>query len=122
MVMIRNNFRCHLRRIFLFVAILTFISCNKNQLYDKEDLIGIWKSPDSSYKLEFKTDNDFLRNGDHYNYWLMPDSIKIQYSGILYILIKPTTHSYNLKRNILTIDFRSGCYGFDSEILKFIRE
>ena len=106
----------------LMLSMIIFVGCNNKDTFEKDVLLGKWMSNDSSYTLDFTTEGDFLKNGDHYNYWLKQDSIKVQYSGVLYIYVKPTTHSFTLKANTLTIDFSAGCYGFSPQIIHFTRE
>jgi hypothetical protein len=106
------------------VIVLVFImisSCEKNSKFDKSELLGTWASTDLVDNLDFKSENDLYKNGDHFNYSLSGDSITIQYNGILYILVKPTTHSFKLHGNELTIDFRPSCYGFRQQEIRFIR-
>ncbi len=108
--------------IFTITELFCNTGCEKDKVPEAADLLGTWESVDPGYKLEFTTEKDFLKNGDHYNYWLAGDSITIQYSGVLYIFVKPTTHSFSLKGNILTIDFRPLCYGFEAKKIAFSRK
>jgi hypothetical protein len=105
----------------LIISIIILVGCHKKDTFENDSLLGKWTSNDASYLLEFTTESDFLKNGDHYNYWLKHDSITIQYNGILYIYVKPTTHFYTMSANALTIDFSSGCYGFTPQIIHFTR-
>ena len=117
----KTYFQYYTFKVLLIISIIFLASCEKGNKFETDILLGNWKSSDLTYSLDFTSENDFLKNGDHYNYWLTKDSITVQYSGVMYILITPTTHSYKLKGNQLTIDFRPGCYGFNSQEIKFTR-
>jgi hypothetical protein len=107
----------------LFTGITCFTSCEK---VTPEDLIGTWISVDLADTIEFTTDRDLYKmfSGvrDHFDYTLGNDKIKIGYSGMLYILVTPTFHEYKFKNELLTIDFRPGCYGFRSQEITFKRQ
>jgi hypothetical protein len=109
--------------IVLIIVGLTLIpGCNKESKFNNNDLLGTWWSTDSIDYLDFKSETDLYKNWDHFNYSLFQDSITVQYSGVLYIYVKPTTHHYTLKGNELTIDFKPSCYGFRAREIKFIRK
>jgi hypothetical protein len=89
--------------------------------------IGVWISFDQVDTLDFETDEDFYKSNiymrhHHYKYYYMEDSITINYSGINYINVLPSSHIYEIKDNILTIDFTNGCYGFDRVEKTFSRQ
>lgn len=101
--------------VLLFIVIF---SCEKD-FDNNENLIGSWKilTPDND-TLTF-SESYFSRNYfnglDHsFEYSCNKDSIIIQYTGPNMILVQPTTHHYELKENVLLIDFTNGCYGFNS--------
>ena len=113
--------------LLLLIGILA--SCDKvKDSSNNDNILGIWISTDKSDTLDFidKTNvyksNAFFRH-DHYDYQLDIDSIEVGYKGILYVLVKPTTHKYNLDGNNLTIDFSNkSCYGFESNVMNYTRK
>jgi hypothetical protein len=106
----------------IVLALIVISGCEKESKFDKNELIGTWGSTDLVESLDFRSEHDLYKNGDYFIYRLSRDSITLQYDGILFIYVKPTTHRYRLKRNELTIDFRPACFGFRAQEIKFIRE
>jgi|WetSurMetagenome_2_1015567.scaffolds.fasta_scaffold47631_1 hypothetical protein len=112
----------------LIVISVTFIifSCKKSNTSDYRELLGSWISTDLSDTLEFTSDHDFYKmfSGvkDHFDYNLSNDSITIGYNGMLFILVKPSNHSYSLNGDKMTIDFKPQCYGFRPQEINFIRK
>ena len=110
------------------VIVLTLIisSCEKNNADDHKKFLGTWISIDLTDTLDFASEHDFYKmfSGvrDHFDYSLSKDSITIGYNGMLYILVKPSTHFCKLNGNELTIDFRPQCYGFRAQEIKFFRK
>lgn len=112
--------------LMILLIIFLLIDCSKNS--DTNNIIGTWIS---SYKNEtlnftdatnfYQTDSGF-QTSVHFNYKLGIDSILIQYDGSLDILVKPTNHKNELNNNNLTIDFRNGCYGFNSQLMSYSRK
>jgi hypothetical protein len=112
----------------LLVIGLTIImsSCKKSNTSDYRELLGSWISTDFADTIEFTSDHDFYKmfSGvkDHFDYSLSSDSITVGYNGMLYILVKPSNHSYHLNGDKMTIDFRPQCYGFRPQETNFIRK
>ena len=106
---------------FVLAASILITSCEKNKSDSK--FHGTWISTDLVDTLEFTTDKDFYKRidsiYDHFDYSFTNDSITIRYNGVLYILVQPTTHKYQLYGNQLTIDLRPQCYGFRPQIVTF---
>ena len=42
--------------------------------------------------------------------------------GPNYVLVQPTNHDYNIKNGELTIDFSIGCYGFENDVITYIKQ
>jgi hypothetical protein len=113
-----NNMLKYLTMVVFFIVLY---SCEKD--FDTDGrFIGSWEilSPDSD-TITFKDESSFSRKFhdgiDHsFNYSYDKDSITIQYAGPNLILVQPTTHHYELKNNVLLVDFSNGCYGFDTKI------
>ena len=108
---------------YLSVAVLfiALFSCKKDFEIDGR-FIGSWKivAPDND-TLTFNNESSFSRKYydriDHsFKYSYDKDSITIQYTGPNKILVRPTTHHYEFKNKVLSIDFSNGCYGFDTKI------
>jgi len=99
--------------------------CEKESTHDYRNFLGTWISTDLTDTVEFTSDNDFYKmfSGvkDHFDYTLSDDSITIGYNGMLFILVLPSTHPYQIKGDELTIDFSPQCYGFRNQVIKFIR-
>ncbi len=113
----------------LILASIILINCSKDEIEIKQEkLLGKWVSLDKSDTLDFKTNTDFYKSNkqmvfDHYDYELFNDSIKIGYSGKMFILIVPSMHKYQLNNEILTIDFSNKqCYGFERERITYKKE
>jgi len=106
-------------------SLLVISSCEKNSSESYKGLLGTWISTDLIDTVEFKTDHDFYKTvgipKDHFYYSVSGDSMTIQYSGALYILVQPTNHYYKLTENSLTIDLEH-CYGFRSQIINFTKK
>jgi hypothetical protein len=110
----------------LFMILLSGTSaCSKTSIIDNEMLQGKWISTDFADTIEFSNDKDLYKmiNGfrDHYDYSLSGNMITIAYNGVCFILVVPSTHSLELERNLLTIDFREPCFGFRQKLITFKR-
>jgi len=106
--------------LLLLFGIFFFSNCEKKI----PNLNGIWVSTDPVDTIRFTSDRDFYRglsHQSHFNYSLSKDSITIQYEGVLFIYVKPSTHSVRINENQLTIDFRPYCYGFPSQKITYNR-
>ena len=121
-----------MRTISKYLSILAFFvvvlssGCSK-EIDEGGKFIGSWKivSPDSD-TLTFTNESTFTRKYFEvvvhtFSYSYDSDSITIQYTGPNKILVRPSTHHYELKKDALSIDFSNGCYGFDSTIYKLSR-
>lgn len=105
------------------LILLTFImgsGCiDDSQDLKQELILDTWISSDKSDTLHFVDHSNFYRSSstmhyDHYDYELFTDSIKVGYSGILYIAVEPTIHKYSINKERLIIEFDNRqCYGFD---------
>jgi hypothetical protein len=106
----------------LLVTSITLISCeseNINQL----NIMGKWISTDKNDTLNFVDNNNFYKNGDHFNYRLDGDLIEVKYNGKLFVLVNPTKHRYSLDDNVLIIDFSNEiCYGFDLQKVTYVKK
>jgi hypothetical protein len=100
---------------------LLIISCEKED-FTGNMILGTWISTDKMDTLKFLDNQTFKKSYHTFLYSRNNGSITIQYSGPYYILVSPSTHNYSLNINKLKIDFTNGCYGFDSEIITFIRQ
>lgn len=114
---------------FSLVVVLFLSNCSNDDDNLNQIEFGIWISTDKTDTLDFKTQNNFYKSNafmqnDNYDYKLLPkDSIQIGYRGKLFILVEPTNHKYSIEKNELTIDFTNqSCYGFDDEIMTYIKE
>jgi len=114
--------------VLILIAIATF-GCEKHNLsINQEKILGTWISLDKSDTLDFVDDNNFYKSNigmhyDHFDYKLFVDSIEIGYSGIMYILVKPTKHSYSMEGDRVTIDFSNRiCYGFTNQEETYTKE
>lgn len=119
-----KNFKTIIKLLLLVFVLSAFVlitSCEKSKSDTK--FPGTWISSDLVDTLDFTTDKDFYKRiytiNDHFDYSFTKDSITIRYNGVLYILVQPTTHKYQLNGNQLTIDLRPQCYGFRHEIITF---
>jgi hypothetical protein len=111
----------------LVLSFLVFISsCEKSNKFTYKDFLGTWVSTDLIDTLDFRTDQDLYKGisgyQDHFVYSILKDNITIQYKGVLYIYVNPTSHPFQLKGEKLIIDFRPSCYGFRSEEVTFLRQ
>jgi len=109
---------------FCALFFLSLMACKKSF---NGQFAGTWFSTDPQETLNFISDRVFTKRFydglDHtFMYWYTSDSVTIQYSGPDKILVKPTTHAYKLQGDELTIDFTSGCYGFDKRIIEYIKK
>jgi hypothetical protein len=114
-----------MKEILKYLSIVAFLivlfSCEKD--FDSDGrFIGSWKmlTPDTD-TLTFKDESSFSRKFydglDHsFKYSYDKDSITVQYAGPNKIFVQPSTHHYELKNNVLIVDFTNGCYGFDTKI------
>jgi hypothetical protein len=114
---------------FSLVVVLFLSNCSNDDDNLNQIEFGIWISTDKTDTLDFKTQNNFYKSNafmqnDNYDYKLLPkDSIQIGYRGKLFILVEPTNHKNSIEKNELTIDFTNqSCYGFDDEIMTYIKE
>lgn len=112
----------------LLMIVLIIVSCQKDQNASNPDnLLGTWISTDKSDTLYFIDATNLYNSNtsmhyDHYDYKLIDDSLKIGYSGRLYIYVLPTMHSFHLDGNKLSIDFsKKSCYGFDLEVMNYTK-
>lgn len=112
----------------LIIGVLILVGCNKAQESNKDKILGKWVSTDKTDTLIFVDYTNFWKgdtgwyNGDHFNYQLIGDSIKVQYSGKLFIYVNPTMHKYYFNNNDLTIDFSNReCYGFPKKEISYTR-
>ena len=110
-----------------FLSLLTILTgCKKDEDYYANKLIGTWVSSDLIDTIEIATTKDLYKTvygiKDHFDYNCAKDSITIKYNGTLMILVFPTTHSYQITNDQLTIDFRPSCYGFRNQIIAFNRK
>jgi hypothetical protein len=115
------------KRVLQFIVIWGFslmVSCEKDQrMPNADNLLGTWVSLNKSDTLTFVDKTNLWRKSDHYDYMVMNDSIKIGYSGKLYIYVLPTNHKYYLGGNNLSIDFSNrNCYGFELKLISYSRE
>lgn len=106
----------------LFLASLLF-SCDRDARA-KEAILGTWVSVDQADTLVFINEDTFEKNFypgvmERFLYSIHRDSITVQYSGSLYILVLPTTHYFELEDNTLSIDFSKGCYGFPMKKMEY---
>ena len=115
-------------KISIVLFIIIIIGCElETSNVNQEMIIGTWISADKKDTLDFVNNESFYKSNevmryDHYDYELLSDSIKVRYSGKLYILVSPTVHSFNLSENKLTIDFSNEqCYGFNQEKVDYFR-
>ena len=119
----------HLHQILLFIAIIAISACKKNDNSNSGTLLGEWVSSDLIDTLNFTSEKDSYKNlngiADHYTYYIIGDSIKFEYSGILmpYIYIGPSPfYSFKLNNDNLTIDFRPQYMGFRPQSVTFNRK
>ena len=99
------------------------LSCDKDAR-TREALLGGWVSADQADTLVFMNEDSFEKNFypgvmERFLYSVHRDSITVQYSGSLYILVLPTTHYFELEEEALSIDFSSGCFGFPKRKMEF---
>jgi hypothetical protein len=113
----------------LIMIALIFLGCKKDQgISNQDQILGTWISVDKIDTLNFVDRTNLWRSdinmySDHYDYQLINDSIKIGYSGKLYIYVLPTKHRYYLNGNNMSIDFSNRlCYGFDLRVINYIRK
>lgn len=111
--------------IFAISVTLIISSCEKST-FDSKELLGSWISTDLTDTIEFTSDNDLYKmfSGvkDHFDYSVSSDSITIGYNGMLFVLVKPSTHAIQLNGDNLTIDFSPQCYGFRGQRINFLRQ
>jgi hypothetical protein len=116
--------------IIIFMLIFLFkVHCGKDQDLSKQDnLHGTWISVDKSDTLNFVDATGFYHSNtsmhhDRYDFQILGDSLKIGYSGNQYIYVVPSKHKYRLDGDKLSIDFSNKpCYGFDLELIKFVKQ
>ena len=132
LIEVPNTYIMTRNRILGVVLILIAISvmgCDKyNLAKNQEKILGTWISLDKSDTLDIVDDSNFYKSTSHmhydrYLYELFVDSIEIQYSGILYIAVKPTKHNYSLEEDRLIVDFSNrNCYGFSNQETTYTKE
>lgn len=113
----------------LILVTISLIGCEKYKLsINQEEILGTWVSLDKSDTLDIVDESRFYKTvgtmpNELFSYELFVDSIKIGYSGSLYILVKPTKHKYSIGANRLTIDFSNrNCYGFSNQKTSYTKE
>jgi len=113
----------------LILVTISLIGCEKYKLsINQEKILGTWVSLDKTDTLDIVDERNFYKSTivmhyDHYDYELFVDSIEVEYSGILEILVKPTKHKYSLEGDLLTIDFSNrNCYGFSNKETTYTKE
>lgn len=110
-----------LKYLLIAISLWIVISCEKDSSPDGR-FIGSWKTLTSDNDtIVFIDESNFTRKyldgiNHSFDYSYDKDSITIQYAGPNEILVPPSTHFYEFKKNELIIDFSNGCYGFDREI------
>jgi hypothetical protein len=94
------------------LTITSISECEKTNTNDYKKFLGTWISKDSVDTIEFTSDQDIYKMisgfNDHFLYSFTIDSITIEYrrKEIPYIYMgSPTPAFYQLKGNILTMDF-----------------
>lgn len=116
-------------RFVSLIAILflqVFISCNKDSLPDGR-FIGTWIAEDKTDTLYFIDDQTFKQTAydrvlHSYAYSYTEDSIKIQYAGPNFVLVRPSTHHYTLTNSTLIIDLQKVNYGFEPVKKEYTRK
>jgi hypothetical protein len=125
----KGKLKCFVSQIVIALTIITISGCEKNHTNNYNTFLGTWISTDLADTIEFTSDHDLYKMfsgvNDHYDYSLSRDSILIQYNGMyipfIYIGI-PKNHFYKLNGDELTIDFRPYCYGFYSQVIRFLKK
>jgi hypothetical protein len=110
-----------LKYLAVIPFLLLIISCEKEE-YTGNRILGTWISTDKADTLKIFDEDSFKKSNHTFLYSRNIENITIQYSGPYYILVSPSTHHYTLGNYKLTIDFTNGCYGFDAEIITFIKQ
>jgi len=111
--------------IGLFIVLMC--ACLEETPLSDGRFLGTWIPDEQTDTLIFTSDQLFYQTDTHeynhsYVYSYTYTDITIQYKGPLEILVKPTTHPYELNQNELIIDFSKGCYGFEAVKSKYIRK
>jgi len=111
---------------FIVIILLTVVACEKDSLPDGR-FIGTWISEEKTDTLYFIDDQTFKQTAydrvlHSYAYSYTEDSIKIQYAGPNFVLVRPSMHHYTLTRSTLTIDFSKVNYGFEQVKREYIRK
>lgn len=119
------------RKVFTIVTINTLFllitgACEKHSLPDGR-FVGTWIAADKSDTLYFIDDHTFQQTAydrvlHSYSYSYTEDSIKIQYAGPNFVLVRPSKHHYTLTRSALIIDLRKVNYGFAPILKEYVRE
>lgn len=119
------------RKVFTIVTVTALFllitgACEKNSLPDGR-FIGTWIAADKSDTLYFIDDHTFQQPAldrvlHSYAYSYTEDSIKIQYAGPNFVLVRPSTHHYTLTNSTLIIDLRKVNYGFSPILKEYVRE
>lgn len=125
----KGKLKHFLSQIVIALTIITISGCEKNNSNNYNTFLGTWISTDLADTIEFTSDHDLYKMysgvNDHYDYSLSRDSILIQYNGMyipfIYIGI-PKNHFYKLNGDELTIDFRPNCFGFNSQVIRFLKK
>lgn len=118
--------------ITLVLALFSATSCNDNDvdifknttwISEKHQIRLYFNDADKTltvYPLEIKENMDYLNAV--YTFSQENGKITLQYKVPNKLLVQPSTHSYSLRDNELTIDFTNGCYGFDKEKYVFVKQ
>ena len=119
------------RKVFTIVTVTALFllitgACEKNSLPDGR-FIGTWIAADKSDTLYFIDDHTFQQPAldrvlHSYAYSYTEDSIKIQYAGPNFILVRPSTHHYTLTNSTLIIDLCKVNYGFAPILKEYVRK
>ena len=119
------------RKVFTIVTVTALFllmtgACEKNSLPDGR-FIGTWIAADKSDTLYFIDDQTFQQTAydrvlHSYAYSYTEDSIKIQYTGPNFVLVRPSTHHYTLTNSTLIIDLRKVNYGFAPILKEYVRK
>lgn len=118
-----------LSMLLLLLMAISLMACEKYKLEKRQEMIlGTWVSLDETDTLDIADESNFYKTvamipHERFNYELFRDSIKIVYSGSMYILVYPTRHSYSLEEDRLTIDFSNRhCYGFTRQETTYFKD
>jgi hypothetical protein len=110
-----------IKYIALITFLLSIISCEKED-FSGNMMLGTWISTDLVDTLKIIDEKTFKKSYHTFLYQRNPRDITIQYIGPNEILVSPSRHNFTLSNNTIKIDFTNGCYGFESEIITFIKQ